>query len=95
MTIALGTNTYTGGTTVNGGILNVIGSLSDPTVNSGGVLTGSGTVGATQVNTGGILAPGNGTPGSSLTIAGNLAFQSGAVYLVQVTADRSPMSRAA
>ena len=51
---------------------------------SAGYSGGSGTVGATQVNTGGILAPGNGTPGSSLTIAGNLAFQSGAVYLVQV-----------
>jgi uncharacterized protein with beta-barrel porin domain len=30
------------------------------------------------------LQPGNGIPGSSLTVAGNLAFQSGALYLVQL-----------
>jgi autotransporter-associated beta strand protein len=83
-TYALGANTYTGGTTVNGGVLDVIGSLTDPTVNSGGTLTGTGTVGPTQVNAGGIFAPGNGTSGSSLTVAGNLAFQSGAIYLVQI-----------
>jgi autotransporter-associated beta strand protein len=83
-TFALGTNTFTGGTNVNGGVLDVIGSLTDPTVNAGGLLMGSGTVGATRVNTGGILMPGNGTPGSSLTIAGNLALQSGAIYLVKL-----------
>jgi autotransporter-associated beta strand protein len=84
ITTITGTNTYTGGTAVDGGILDVIGSLTDPTVNAGGTLMGTGSVGTTQVNAGGILAPGNGTPGSSLTIAGNLAFQSGAIYLVQV-----------
>jgi autotransporter-associated beta strand protein len=84
VTFITGTNTYTGGTTVNGGILDVIGSITDPTVNTGGVLMGTGTVGATQVNAGGIFAPGNGTPGASMAISGNLAFQSGAIYLVQV-----------
>ena len=71
--------------TVNaGGILVVNGTLSDPTVNSGGTLTGTGTVGATQINAGGTFAPGNGTPGTSMTIAGNLAFATGALYLVNV-----------
>jgi uncharacterized protein with beta-barrel porin domain len=67
-----------------GGILNVTGSVDDPTVNAGGMLTGSGMVGATEINAGGTFAPGNGTPGSSMSIVGNLAFQSGALYLVQV-----------
>jgi autotransporter-associated beta strand protein len=84
ITFVTGTNTYTGGTTVNGGIMDVIGSITDPTVNAGGLLMGTGTVGGTLVNTGGILAPGNGTPGSSMTIAGNLVFQTGAIYLVQI-----------
>jgi uncharacterized protein with beta-barrel porin domain len=84
-----GNITGSGATTVNGGILDVIGSITDLTVNAGGTLTGTGTVGATQVNAGGTLAPGNGTPGSSLTISGNLAFQSGAIYLVQVNATTS------
>src|SRR6185437_8157765 len=53
--------------------------------NRGGALLGIGKIGATEVNAGGVLAPGNGTPGSSLTIAGNLAFQSGAIYLVQLS----------
>ncbi|MGY8661495.1 autotransporter domain-containing protein [Bradyrhizobium sp. UFLA05-109] len=83
-TVLTGTNTYTGGSTVNGGILDVIGTLSDPTVNSGGTLTGSGSVGDTYVNSGGTFAPGNGTPGSFMTVTGNLAFQSGAIYLVQL-----------
>jgi Autotransporter beta-domain len=70
---------------INGGTLEVDGSIADPTVNSGGTLAGTGTVGATQVNAGGVLAPGNGTAGTSLTIAGNLAFQAGGIYLVQVS----------
>ena len=31
-----------------------------------------------------MFAPGNGTPGSFMTVTGNLAFQSGAHYLVQL-----------
>jgi len=83
-----GVNTYTGATTVNLGTLEVDGSIATSsltTVNSGGTLTGTGTVGNTQINSGGIFAPGAaGQPGTSMTIAGNLAFQSGAIYLVQL-----------
>ena len=39
-----------------------------------------------------MFGPGSGMPGSSMTVAGNLAFQSGALYLVQV--DPSNASRA-
>ena len=80
-------NTYTGTTNVNGGSLIVDGSIaasSLTTVNSGAALLGSGTVGATVINSGGFLVPGPvGTPGT-MTVAGNLAFQSGAFYVVQV-----------
>jgi uncharacterized protein with beta-barrel porin domain len=72
---------------VNGGALIVNGSLSTlsaVTVNSGGTLGGIGTVGSTQVNSGGIFAPGSGVAGTSMTVAGNLAFQSGAFYLVNL-----------
>jgi uncharacterized protein with beta-barrel porin domain len=67
--------TNTAGTTVNNGALN-----GGATV-TGGTFTGSGTVANLTVS-GGIFAPGNGTPGSSMTVTGNLAFQSGAMYLV-------------
>ena len=86
-------NTYTGGTAINGGVLQVNGSIASSSltaVNGGGTLTGSGTVGNTIVNSGGVLAPGNGTAGSFMTVSGNLALQSGAAYLVQV--DRAAAS---
>jgi autotransporter-associated beta strand protein len=80
-----GINTYTGATTVNAGTLIVNGSIasSPVTVNAGATLAGVGTVGATTINNGGTFAPGN-SPGT-MTVQGNLAFQSGAIYLVQVT----------
>ncbi len=82
-----GTNTYTGATTVNGGILNVNGSIAASTlttVNTGGSLTGTGTVGNTTIASGGGFAPGNGTPGTFMTVSGSLAFASGALYVVTV-----------
>ena len=82
-----GTNTYTGATTVNAGVLNITGSIAPSaltTVNANAALTGTGTIGATQINAGGIFAPGNGAPGTSINVASSLAFQSGAQYLVQI-----------
>jgi len=80
------TNTYSGPTTVSAGTLTVNGSIASSavTVSSGAMLTGTGTVGATTILSGGIFAPGPiGIPGA-MTVAGNLAFQSGALYLVQI-----------
>jgi autotransporter-associated beta strand protein len=82
-----GINTYTGATTVDAGALVVNGSIaasSGVTVNNGGTLAGTGTVGATTVASGGALAAGNSTAGSSLNVAGSLALQSGAFYMVQI-----------
>jgi uncharacterized protein with beta-barrel porin domain len=77
----------TGNVFVDAGTLSVNGSIASSsltTVNAGGTLTGIGSVGNTTIASGGTFAPGNGTPGSSMTVAGNLAFQSGALYLVQL-----------
>jgi autotransporter-associated beta strand protein len=88
-----GANTYTGATTVNAGTLEVDGSIATSslaTVNNGGTLTGTGTVGNTQINSGGVFAPGTaGTPGTSMSVSGNLAFQSGAIYQVYLNPSTS------
>ncbi len=80
---------------MNAGTLVVNGSIAPSsltTVNSGGTLGGTGTVGNTQINSGGIFAPGSGIAGSSMTVAGNLAFQSGALYLVQVNSSTASLA---
>ena len=82
-----GDNTYTGPTSVNAGVLDVTGSIASSsltTVANGAALIGTGTIGNLQIASGGMFAPGNGTAGSAMTVAGNLAFQAGALYLVQV-----------
>lgn len=59
------------------------------TVASGGTLAGTGTVASTTVASGGALQPGTSGQGT-LQINGSLAFQSGALYLVQVTSSSTP-----
>ncbi len=90
-----GTSTYTGTTTVNGGLLSVNGSTATSsltTVNAAGALGGTGTVGNTIVN-GGTLVPGNNSTGATgtLTVNGNLAFTTAALYLVQVSQTTASM----
>jgi autotransporter-associated beta strand protein len=79
-----GNSSYSGPTAVNAGTLIVNGSIANSavTVNSGAMLSGTGTVGSATIASGATFAPGN-SPGT-MTVAGNLAFQSGAFYVVQV-----------
>jgi len=85
-----GTDTYTGVTNINDGTLEVDGAItssSSVNLNAGATLTGVGTVDPSTVTigSGSTFIPGTGgVPGTSMTIAGNLAFQSGALYVVSV-----------
>jgi autotransporter-associated beta strand protein len=88
-------NTYSGGTTINGGTLiasNSAGSATGygpVTVNAGGRLAGNGIIGgAVTVNFGGAFAPG--TPLGTLTLSNNLTLASGSTTFVQVR--HSPLS---
>lgn len=85
-----GTSGYTGATTVTGGTLSVNGDLtssSKVTVGVDGTLGGNGFVPTTVVN--GTLAPGNSV--GLITVVGDLTFNPGSTYQVQVaaTADRA------
>jgi uncharacterized protein with beta-barrel porin domain len=89
------TYTQTAPWTVQSGTLLVNGDLSSASslTVSGGVLGGNGFVGNAQINSGGAFAPGTpGVPGTSMTVSGNLAFQSGALYLVQVNPTSATMA---
>jgi uncharacterized protein with beta-barrel porin domain len=90
-----GTNATAMPWTVSGGTLDVNGTLANATmtVSAGGILGGNGTVGNTTVASGGTLLPGNGTPGSFLSVTGNLAFQAGALYLVQLSPATSTFTK--
>jgi outer membrane autotransporter protein len=87
---ALGLTIINNGT-IMGGLSGDGVTRADAIIFTGGAnfLTGTGTVGSFTMISGSTFAPGSGTPGnaapgSSITVAGNLAFQSGASYLVQV-----------
>src|SRR3954471_1570737 len=83
-------NSYTGETTINGGTLEVDGSIdpSHTTVNAGGILAGTGTTCNTEVNSGGYVSPGA-SPNVSTSNIGTLTtetitFHNGSSYLVDI-----------
>lgn len=81
-----GTNTYTGQTNINGGVLEVDGSISSNTfINNKGELAGGGTVYGNVTNYGGEVGPGDplGVPGI-LTVSGNYMQTPSGTLTVQI-----------
>jgi len=83
VTALTGASGYTGPTTVNGGVLEVDGSINGSDgviVNSGATLRGTGLVGSTKatvIESGATLAPGAAaSPGTSMRLQGTLVFGS-------------------
>jgi hypothetical protein len=75
-----GSNTYTGGTTVNSGVLKVDGSITgNARVNIGGTLGGAGTINGNLTNIAGKVSPGD-SPGM-LTVTGNFTQPSGTLLI--------------
>jgi autotransporter-associated beta strand protein len=87
--VLTGSNAYTGATTIDAGILQVDGSIAASrltSVNSGGILTGTGTVGTAVINAGGTFVPGQaGTPGTAMSVSGNLTFNPGSFFAITLS----------
>ena len=87
-------NTFIGAVAVNGGALDVDGSVgagADLSVNSGGVLTGGGTIGRTVVlNANGAIMPGSAAEASALTVD-SLAWNPGGVLTFNLDATASQL----
>jgi len=82
----MGANTYTGATNINGGVLQVDGSISSNTfINRGAVLAGSGTVNDNVTNYAGNVSPGGalGVPGV-LTVGNNYLQTQRATLVIQI-----------
>jgi autotransporter-associated beta strand protein len=81
-----GANTYTGVTNINGGVLQVDGSISSNTfINNKGTLAGGGTVYGNVTNYGGDVSPGDplGVPGA-LTVSNNYMQTPSAGLVIQI-----------
>ncbi len=85
-------NTYSGATTVSGGVLVVNNTTGSGTgsgavvVKSGGTLGGTGTIGgATTIEAGGVLAPG--TSVGALNLLGDLTFDAGSFFDIDIQSD--------
>jgi len=82
--VLTGANTYSGPTRVNQGLLAINGSVtSDVTVSQSGVVGGSGRIGSLSANSGGTVAPGNSI--GTLNVAGNVNFEPGSTYAVELS----------
>jgi autotransporter-associated beta strand protein len=85
--VLTGDNSFAGTTNIVGGTLEVDGSLASSAVSVGSnaALAGTGSVGSLIVGQGAMLVPGVGGSIGTLAVAGNLLFQSGSTFQVNVT----------
>jgi autotransporter-associated beta strand protein len=79
-----GKNTYTGSTNVNGGVLQVDGSInSNTTAHGSGTLSGTGTINGNVANNGRVSPGSAGSPGM-LTVTGNYTQAQYAALMIQL-----------
>ncbi len=84
---------FDGTTNVTGGTLDVTGALGGRLyVSNTGTLSGYGDVGTTNILSGGTLSPGGNSPGS-LTVNGDLTFESGSTYAVDLSGTEGTSTR--
>jgi autotransporter-associated beta strand protein len=79
-----GTNSYTGSTLVNAGVLEVSGSIAGSlvTVSTGATITGAGSI-LTSLDINGTVAPGSGT--GTLSVSGAADFNNGSTFTLEIT----------
>ena len=83
-----GRDTFAGPAVIEGGILDIAGSLaSRARVAAGGTLAGTGSVGDVVVAAGGILAPGSAEGRGTLSLGGSLTFDAGGALSVRAGGD--------
>lgn len=88
LTLTGDSSAFSGTTSVEGGVLNLAGSLGGALVLSqGAVLTGSGSLGQVTVASGTRMTPGGDDAIAAFDVAGNLVFANGATYVVNTAAD--------
>ncbi|MEO1200015.1 MAG: autotransporter domain-containing protein [Pseudomonadota bacterium] len=80
-----GTNTYTGVTRIDAGALINNGRLASPVIVNEALYGGDGWSGDLTINSGGAVAPGNSI--GRLAVAGDLTFNAGSTYHVEIDPD--------
>jgi outer membrane autotransporter protein len=89
-TLSADNSGFTGTTTVDDATL-IINSVLGGTlqINGGGTLSGTGTIGTTTLASGGTISPGLAGTIGTLTVTGNLTFETGSTYAVDISSSAS------